>query len=371
MKTSLFTAFLILLFFNSDFALPRFALRSGGLCVDCHVNPTGGELRSNRGWNMSRKGLTMMNTDEEFEMSNRLGKNVLFGLDMRGQLLQKTTNNSDRLDFQRMAASFYTGIELSEKLKIYGRYDFVNSVYEGYGIAHVLPNNGYLKGGTFIPNFGIRLDDHTAYTRGGDLGFLFTTGRKQGNIYDPFYTESGVETGIYISDWGFFTGSIGNPRQQLFVADPTYTVSGQITPQISESFHLLFGGSAANFKKANPTFTGLNNVWTYGGFAGISISGFTILAEMDFLKNYTLVDSMTTALMIEASYRVMKGLEAVVRYDRYDPMTNVDKDDVSRVILGFEIFPYSFMEVKPQYRIQMENPSVKNNSLVVQMHLFY
>lgn len=370
-KFFLFPLILILIFPEYIISLPRFALRSGANCVDCHFNPTGGQMRSNRGWNMSRKGLTMGPTDESFEMSNRLGKNVLFGLDLRGQLLQRTTESSDRLDFQRMSGLVYGGIELSEKLKIYGRYDFINNVYEGYAVAHVLPNNSYLKGGVFSPNYGIRLDDHTAYTRGGDMGFLFSTGRRQGNIYDPYYTESGVEAGFYLSDWGFVTASVGNPRIQLFAADPTYTVSAQITPQLDEEFHLMFGASAANYKKANNLNPLFNNVWSYAPFAGISAGGFTLLAEMDFMKSYIAIDSMTTAVMIEASYHLIKGIEAVVRYDRFDPLTTRSNDDVSRIIIGLEMFPYSFIEIRPQYRIQMEDPAVKNNSIVVQAHIFY
>jgi hypothetical protein len=77
--------------------------------------------------------------------------------------------------------------------------------------------------------------------------------------------------------------------------------------------------------------------------------------------------------MIEGAYQIIKGLEAVIRYDRFDPFSDLEDDAVSRLIFGFEIFPYSFIELRPQFRLQMEeeDPSVDNNSFVLQFHFWY
>jgi len=75
--------------------------------------------------------------------------------------------------------------------------------------------------------------------------------------------------------------------------------------------------------------------------------------------------------MIEAAYQVIKGLDAVVRYDRFDPLADVENEELSRIIVGFEIFPWSFIEIRPQYRIQMEDPSVDNDAFVLQFHFWY
>ncbi len=92
-----------------------------------------------------------------------------------------------------MTGSVYGRVGLSKKINILARYDFVNDIWEAYGVAHILPNNSYIKAGSFQPNFGIRLDDHTAYPRGGDFFLLFQSGARTGLIYDPFYIESGGE----------------------------------------------------------------------------------------------------------------------------------------------------------------------------------
>jgi hypothetical protein len=35
-------------------ALPRFSLKYGNKCFDCHYNPTGGEMRKLDGWNWGK-----------------------------------------------------------------------------------------------------------------------------------------------------------------------------------------------------------------------------------------------------------------------------------------------------------------------------
>jgi hypothetical protein len=359
---------------NKNFALPRFALRGGQNCIDCHVNPTGGEMRNDRGWNMSRKGLTMNPPDSAFKMTHKLGDNIRFGFDIRGQLLG-VLGDQKRIDFQNMSGLIYTSVDLSENMKVFARYDFENTVWEGYGIASVLPNNGYIKGGEFIPNFGIRLDDHTAYTRGGDLGFITT--RKLGFMYDPYYVETGVEVGLYISDYAFFTASIGRPigrpPQPLLSNDPSYTARLQFNPSLTEDVNLLFGGSWHRFRSQNADpYTFVNNIADmYGPFVGVGIGNFTLMAEYDIARNYLIADSNTTAVMIEAAYKIAKGIDAVVRYDRYDPSTNTANDDHSRVVIGLDFFPYPFMNVIPEYRFQMEHPDIKDDAFNIQFHLFY
>jgi hypothetical protein len=353
---------------GTSYSFPRFALRGGVNCIDCHINPTGGEMRNDRGWNMSRKGLTMSSPDQDFKMTNKIGDNIRFGFDIRGQILG-TLGTQKRIDFQNMSGVLYTNIDLSEQVNVFARYDFENFVWEGYGVAHILPNNGYVKGGTFIPNFGIRLDDHTAYTRGGDMGFI--TSRKLGFIYDPYYTETGGEIGFYFSDYAFLTASIGRPignnPQPLLTNDPSYTARLQFNPSLTEKVNLLFGGSFHRFRS---TYT-FSIADMYGGFAGIGIGDFTLLAEYDIARSYLFIDSLTNALMIEAAYKIIKGLEAVVRYDRIDPSTRISNDDHSRFVLGLDIFPFPFVEILPQYRIQFEHPDIADNAFNIQFHFFY
>ncbi len=359
--------FLVLFFFSELYSLPRLSLRGGGGdCSGCHINPTGGNMRNSGGWSFGKNVLPMNSTDDDFKISNKIGDNIQFGLDLRGQTLLLITKEKKRIDFQRMTGTIYTNVDLSEKINVFVRYDFIQKIYEAYGIARILPNDGFIKGGSFQPNYGIRLDDHTAYTRGGDEELI--TNKRRGLIYDPLYVESGVELGLYFSDFIFLTASAGhNPDRAIFQFDPTYTANLKIQPTISDNAALFFGGSFAAFRGSAISLP----VKMYGGYVGFGVGNFTIMGEFDMANDFLFKDTSSTAIMVEAAYRIIKGLEAVVRLDRFDPNSKADKDELTRVVIGFEIFPFSFIEIRPQYRIQMEDPSFLNDAALIQFHIWY
>jgi hypothetical protein len=353
---------LLILLGSSAFSLPRFSLMFGNKCIDCHFNPTGGMIRNLDGWDFG-KNILSANTprEKDFLMSPRIGDNIYLGLDYRTQYLYSQQKN--KTDFQQMTGSLYTNIGLSKNINLLGRYDFIYQIWEAYGVAHILPNNSYIKVGSFQPNFGIRIDDHTAYTRGGDYQLL-SSGGKAGLIYNPLYTEAGIESGFYISDWGLLTASVGSyPARGTFSADPTYTARLEIDPQLGK-VNLMFGGSYANTKLPRTADF-------YGGFAGVGYQRFSLLGEFDLGNNVTASELKSNYAMAEAAYIVSIGLQAVVRYDRFDPNTSNPDDELQHIIFGVEWYPYSFIEIRPQYRFILENPSVKNDAVVIQFHFWY
>ena len=56
--------FLLLLFVMNilldSFAMPRFSVKLGNKCSDCHYNPTGGIIRNLDGWNWGKNTLSMI-----------------------------------------------------------------------------------------------------------------------------------------------------------------------------------------------------------------------------------------------------------------------------------------------------------------------
>ena len=359
--------------YTSIQSFPRFALKWNDNCAECHVNPTGGTMRNENGWYYGMYPMSLMSPrDTNLTLSPKLNDNISFGFDFRGQYLY--SEEYSKTDFQNMSGAVYADIKLSSDIEVASRYDFVQQIWEAYGLLKLLPNNGYIKGGTFTPNYGIRIDDHTAYTRGGDFGIVSSTG-KQGLMYTPFYTESGVEIGAYVNDWAFITASVGKPNNaQFFEADPTYTARVEFSPAI-ERVGFLFGGSYAAHK--TKIFLPPNFIKTilatdlYGGFFGIGYDKFSLLAEYDIAKDYQGRDIKSAAAMAEFTYLITVGLEALVRYDRWDPNSGVDNDELSHIIVGLEFYPYSFIEVKTQYRFQLEEPKVDNNAVVMQIHFWY
>ena len=169
---------------------------------------------------------------------------------------------------------------------------------------------------------------------------LLRDGGIHGLKYDPYYLETGLEVGMYYEDIAFLTASVGRPSTQFtFQSDPSFTTRLEITPT-SGKFGLMFGGSYSNSKQRTNTFpASYNNSNLYGGFIGIGYDRFSLLAEYDIADNYIAEDITSSALMLKAAFLIQVGLEAIVRYDRFDPDNNIDKDDLGPFNCWFGIFP--------------------------------
>lgn len=360
--------FVLIISANAIYSLPRFALQYSDNCSSCHVNPTGGGARNENGFYFGKNILSMISPREkDFSLSPKISDNVWLGFDYRTQFLY--SQEKKRTDFQDMTGSIYLNVSVAQNIDVSAKYDFVNAIWEAYAIAKILPNNGYIKFGSFTPNFGIRLDDHTAYTRGGDFGLLFSTNTIRGMYLNPFYLETGAELGAYFSDYVFLTASVGKSKfNSIFSADPTFTSRIELTPSI-DKLRLSLGASYAS---AKTRFTGnLLPTEMYGIFGGMGYNRFTISGEYDLASDYLGSDIKSKALMLEASYQIFVGLEAVARYDLFDSDINLPNDEFAHLIFGLEFFPYSFVELRPQYRLNLEDPKVNNNAFVLQLHFWY
>lgn len=127
-STQLLVFILLLLLITSEIiSLPRFAVKFGNQCNDCHYNPTGGLIRNLDGWHWGKNLLSMISTkDDEFSMSPKISDNISLGIDYRTQFLYSQQKN--RTDFQNMSGSIYTNLALSKNVNVIGKYDFVNLV---------------------------------------------------------------------------------------------------------------------------------------------------------------------------------------------------------------------------------------------------
>lgn len=366
-RTFLIITILSCVLVSSSFSLPRFSLSQKDKCADCHVNPTGGIVRNENGFFFGKNVVSMISPrDEEFKLSPKLSESVLFGFDYRSQFMY--SEELKRTDFMDMSGSVYLSAALAPNIDVIAKYDFVQRIWEGYGVAKILPNESYIKAGSFVPYFGIRLDDHTAYTRGGDYGLLFSKGIAQGLIYNPLYVEAGVEIGANLSDEVLLTASVGKPKSHsTFAFDPTYTARLEYSPVI-EKIQFTLGASYASTK--TNLFSEVLKTNLYGGFAGIGYKRFTLMGEYDIAKDYLASSTTTKAIMLEATYNLMIGLDAVVRYDKLETGLTAGDNKFSHLIFGVEFFPYSFIELRPQYRINYAGDS-KEGSFILQFHLWY
>ena len=275
-----------------------------------------------------------------------------------------------------MTTGIYGSVHINKKYYFYFKQDLVNPGYapltgpELFGLAKVLPGGWYVKGGVFMPNFGWRLDDHTAYTRGGDLGYVNGNFFQQGLLFIPNYKDVGIEVGGYLGDL-FITGGVfngdGNVQQISMKKSKAFAVKAEYSGTLSE-VNFTIGVSGYNYDPMS--MAGIN--------AGFGIGDFTLLGEFDVTKNY-MTDLIlnpggnSMAAHGEIDYRILQGVWIVGMYDIFDPVQGHTDTNISRITVGAEFFPYSFVELRPQYRHAKDenNAGVTNDQLLVQMHLFF
>jgi hypothetical protein len=346
-------------------ALPRFSARTGKKCQACHVNPSGGGMRQTLGVQYGRDELPVPSWSEGFQLEDfsTLIANVLgVGADFRTLYfvrLRPDTGSGPSQDnaFWQMQGDLYLNFRIAKKVNLYLKKGLYSG-FEAFGLLNILPANGHVKIGKFIPNFGLRLDDHTAYVRtytglSPAEGRPELTGLEVGVAPGPT-TFAG---GLYNAEDGF-AGSGGNEKAWLG--------RGEVLFAINENVAVGGGANAMGFTGID----GTDHTY-YGGFAMVNAYDVTLIGEFDFLRSK--LQSTTTSLVAyaEASYPVITGLDLKVAYDFYDPDKDLKTGSLSRYSFGFEFFPISGVEVRPLYRLVREEPTdTRNDEIHILFHLY-
>ncbi len=360
--------FLCLLpFLSHVLALPRFAVRTGAKCQSCHVNPSGGGMRQVFGAQYGREKLPVSDWGSSSELEDfttLLTNFVGVGADFRTlyfyRQLPDTGGASNRNSFFQMQGDLDLNFRIAKNVSVYlskGLY----SGFETFGLFTVLPARGYIKVGKFVPDFGTKLDDHTAYIR-TMTGF----GSEQGPPLELTGAELGIAPGPWTVVGGFYNAadgygaSGGNNKALLGRAEGMF--------ELAENFHFGLGGDVFTTESD----LGIRKTM-YGGFGSISYRDVALFGEVDYLRTSGGGSPTVTGIVtyVEASFLVTPGVDLKLAYDFYDPDIDYKTGSQSRVSVGCEFFPVGGVEVRPLYRFNMETPTeVRNNELDLLLHFY-
>jgi hypothetical protein len=303
-----------------------------------------------------------------------IGESISVGADVRSQFLWAADTTLSSFHF--MTAAVYGHARLSRDISAFLKFDAANAGYgersgpEVYLLARVLPGRWYVRGGDFLPSYGMRIDDHTGYTRGGDLGSVPGSAAGPGLIFVPNYKDIGIEIGGAAGDLevaaGVFNGT-GNSVRIDFRQAKAFAARLEYAAQAG-GVNMVLGASGYHF-----------DVYAMGGVhAGIGGSGFALYGEADFTRNRLSPSGFSVdrgahamAAFAAAEYLVARGIWLTAKYDVFDPSRGGPSDSYERLTLGMELFPWPFVEVRPQFRINGETPGVDNNTALVQLHTWF
>lgn len=367
---------------DSLHALPRFAVRTGSKCQSCHVNPTGGGMRNFFGsTSYGREALPIPTWQEEFaldEFSTQLTDFISYGLDFRFLYFHQNKDNpkTERSSFFPMQMDVYLNMRVSKKINVYvnpafGSASVGPSRHEIFGIAGILPLDGYVKAGRFTPSYGLRIDDHNVYVREKTP---FRNNQGQG---------AGIEIGVNPGPL-FLMVSATNPSGDRDVNLPKAIIAKAEARFNVDPVSFLVGGSS--FNRVTPA----DKINLLGGYGLVAWDkNLTLMGAVEFIRGNSGdmslsgergggnpgTDLKQLAITAEADYAVVQGVDLKVIYDFFDPDTKTKKGAATRYSFGLEFFPVSGVEIRPLYRLTNDTAVIypgtrKTNDIHVLLHFY-
>jgi hypothetical protein len=419
-------------------AEPQYSVLFGQSCFLCHTNATGRGMRSGYGSQFfGPQYLATFKVSDSLlaKVSPQLSKTVSVGADLRMDYQTENTQKKDAHnglsapfssntgDFAQMEGFLYINFQPIDKLGIYYTQSVTENTgrFEMYGMANILPFNGYVKGGLFQENYGWVLADHSAFVRTGlqPVGTFPTPnydGSYAGMCNPPFY-GAGFEVGFH-------------PKGVDVSA--SYTNSEDICPMPRDNQHRWFaraqlqqgigklglnftGGFSwmlAPYKNVDSEIPSLSpeqkRINAYGPFAGIGWNGLTntmgckdgfgflstaLLFEYDRKHSTPLAMDSTggySYLPISPVWGAYSTAQAYIQlhpgvwfvgeydwmdngYQIMDMRGNMGNAQAKRTSLGVQWFPWPWLEVSPRYRLtSLAGPSARNQQLFeFQTHFFF
>jgi len=318
-------------------AVPRYAARYGQRCILCHVDPAGGGQRSLYATQYLipvELAADSLSAEEIAGIDPVLGRNLSVGLDVRTIYHASDPPRPGIDNFLQMQSAFYLSFQLSERYTAY-----VNKGQTGtpevFGIAHVLPFDGYLRAGRFTPAYGWRFADHTMYTR-ERLGW-FAAQR----------TDVGLEAGVHPGPLSL-SGAVTNGNRGASNDGNTrlaYTGQGMWRGRWKE---LLVGLGGSIWSNRDGAGRRLDR----GPYGYLALGPLAWLGEAAWTTLEPPAGGETTGWVVsqELFARLRQGIELRATYDFEDP--DIDRRNGSRERLGFgaELLPYPFLAFHPMVR---------------------
>ncbi|MGH7742985.1 MAG: hypothetical protein ACRENS_13300 [Candidatus Eiseniibacteriota bacterium] len=341
-------------------AMPRYSARYQQQCALCHVNPTGGGLRTAyASQKLVPKEIAWSKGDTTYKMPDpMIGKQLLIGTDFR-EMHVGSDQQSQRLDFFLMQADLYFAFALEPRVTLYydrGRFDS----YELFGLGYLRPTV-FLKAGRFVPSYGWKFDDHTMYVR-GELGFM-----------PPANSDVGVEAGWSPASADIQVDVVNGSRGSTSDTDPGYaeSVNGVYRWHVGP-VGAAIGGSGYH----HPTT--LQDEDTYGPYGYLTYQRVTWIGEGDIRrqrdKGSPYVESVVASH--ELSYALTQGFDLMGTYDFFDPDRKHGTGAKSRWGGGLFFMPRPYMTLQGiARRTTYENGVAYSGTdfweYLFQLHLLY
>jgi len=318
------------------FAEPYLAVRMGLKCQACHVNPTGGGLRSDYGDVFAQTVLPAHPIRGDWGLwTGEVTKFLRVGGDFRYDA-----------NFTQTPGAKTTNQLAVQQGRVYGEADVIPNRlilyvdeqvapgtainHEAYGIFWSAAHDWYIKAGQMYLPFGFRFEDQSA--------FVYDVSST--SMYSP---DTGVEFGWLRGHWdtqvtlteGTFAGNIPSSNGKEYGLQVSYVESAWRV------------GIAAN--DDDSTFARRK---VFGAFGGFRTGPVVWLGEVDAVQNnFPGLDGVTQAAgLLEADWAIAPGNNLKLTFEPFDPNRDVHGNRQSRVSLVYELTPIQFVQLRAGVR---------------------
>lgn len=353
---------LAILFCGHASAEPYLAVRYGLKCEACHVNPTGGGLRSNFGDVFSQTELPYHPLRGNWGLWTgavtkwlRVGGNFRYDANFTHTPGEKS---DDHLEMQQ--GRLYAEAEpIPSRLIFYvdeqvtpGPGAPIN--HEAYAIYWSAAHDWYVKAGRMYLPFGFRFEDQTAFVY--DVSSI--------TMYAP---DNGIELGWLRNHWdaqvtvsnGTAAGALPSTSGKEYGVQASYVESGW---RVGVAAH----DDDSPFARRK----------IFGVFGGTRTGPVTWLGEIDSVRNEwaPLNGVRQEAALLEADWLVQRGNNLKVTLEYLDPDREARDNRRTRLSLVYELTPVQFVQLRAgvrDYYGPSRIPSQRATLFFIQLHGFF
>ena len=341
-------------------AEPYLAVRMGLKCETCHVNPTGGGLRSDFGDIFAQTVLPAHPIHDKWgpwtgEVTKflRVGGNLRYdanftrtpGADTTHQLAVQQGRVYAEAEAIPNRLLFYVDAQLTPGTP---------SRHEAYALFWSANHDWYVKAGEMYLPFGFRLEDQTAFVYA-----VSTT-----NMYSP---DNGVEFGWMRGHWD----------TQLTVSEGN--LAGGFPSSRGKEYGLQMSYVRSRWRlglAANDDDSSFLRRKLFGVFGGVRTGSVVWLGEVASVENeWGPVKGVTAAAgLLEADWAIAAGNNLKVTYEPFDPDRGVVGNRQSRLSVVYELTPVQFVQLRAGVRdYNGPNGIASENTRLwfVQLHGFF
>lgn len=335
-------------------AEPYLALTMGLKCSACHVNPTGGGLRTTFGSVWGQTALPDRTLGDTNPWTGELNRHLAIGADLRGGATWLDQPGSKGLSsFDLTSLRAYVDLRpIPEFLAFYVDERLAPGTAtnaEAYMRVWTTGRRFYMKAGQLYLPYGIRLQDDSAFTRQA-TGINFNT------------PDRGLELGFDGTRWtaqfAVTNGTAGGP--EVDNGKQWSLRSEYVAPRWRAGASFNLNDLAAGTRR-------MQNV-----FGGVKTGPVVWLAEFDYIVDDSAGPQRKQAAgLAEADWKLAPGQNLKFTAEAFDPDRAAPRDRQTRLSLVWEYTPLPFIQVRAglrNYDDVQEVPFYNQRIVFLQLH---